>query len=111
MTVFARRGGITGGRPIDRADPFEAAVEHVLGERLRRAADTCCALWAALANVRWEQTDGDTAGFTYRAAGDLVAAMRGEGDYLDWYCSAQAGVVRPDIAEAMAREGWRPIKG
>ena len=110
MTTYVR-GGIKGGRSIDRTHPFEVAVERALGERLQRDDDTCCALWAALANVRWQHTGGDTAAYTFRAAGDLVAAIRGRGDYLDWYCSARDGVVTPDIAEAMAREGWRPIKG
>lgn len=107
-----------GGRPRNPDDPFEAAVERALGERLRkehvgvprlgwyegRAIGN--RLWGSLANVDWTHENGDTASYSLRAAGDLIAAIVGEGDYMTYYCSAEHGVIDEEIADAMAREGW-----
>lgn len=128
MTDFGGLGGVSGGRGRDPADLFEAAVERAFGERLRyerargldaRKADAAegvgwdrhglgARLWGSLANIDWVHENGDTAGYSFRAAGDMIAAVVGDGDYMDWYCSADAGVVDGEVAEALAREGWRP---
>jgi hypothetical protein len=117
--AFGGMGGATGGRPRDTDDLFEAALDRALGERLRKEHTPNLGrpgwyegtgighrLWGSLANVDWQHTNGDTAGYSFRAAGDLIATIVGEGDYMDWYCSHAHGVVDPEIAEAMAREGW-----
>jgi hypothetical protein len=65
-------------------------------------------LWSAMANVRWEHISGHDASYSFRAAGDLIAAVRGEGDYVDWYCSGECEQVSERVADGMAREGWRP---
>lgn len=116
---FGGMGGARGGRPRDPDDLFEAALDRALGERLRRehkfnlgrpawyeGTGIGHRLWGSLANVDWQHTNGDTASYSFRAAGDLIAAIVGEGDYMDWYCSYQSGVADEEIAEAMAREGW-----
>jgi hypothetical protein len=87
---------------------FEQAVERQLGDRIRADRETGVKLWCALANVLWEHPEHGEVGYSFRAAGDLVAAVRREGDYLDWYCCADAyGVVDPAIWEALAVEGWK----
>lgn len=85
---------------------FELALERLLGERIR--ADGACAveMWSALANVGWHASDGDIVSYSFREAGDLVAWLREEGDYMDWYCSGDVGVVAPWIGDALAAEGW-----
>jgi hypothetical protein len=124
---FGGMGGAAGGRPRDPDDLFEAALDRAFGERLRRErADGIDAhkaddddnpglwyrkglgarLWGSLANVDWTHTNGDTAGYSFRAAGDMIAAIVGEGDYMDWYCSGDHGVLDDEVAEGMAREGW-----
>lgn len=99
-------GGVEGGRPVDYSRPFEAAAEQALGEAVSGSESTAIALWSALANTRWRHSGGEAVVFSYRAAGDLVAALRGEGDYLDWYCAGAAGTIAGEIADAMATEGW-----
>ena len=118
MTDFGGMGGVTGGRPRNTGDAFEQAVERALGERLRKehvgqprpdwfeGTGIGHRLWGSLANVDWKHENGDTASYSFRAAGDLIAAIVGEGDYMTYYCSSDHGVIDNEVAEAMAREGW-----
>lgn len=64
-------------------------------------------MWGALANVEWTHVNGDNAGYSFRAAGDLIASIRGNGMYMDWYCSSECPRVTYAISEAMGSEGWR----
>lgn len=109
MTSYGGLGGVEGGRALNPEDRFEVDVAELLGDRLRASSDDCCAMWSALANVDWRNQDGDEAGYSYRAAGDLIAAVLEEGDYMDWYCSGPDGIVAEWIAEALANRGWTPI--
>lgn len=120
MTRFGGMGGITNGREFDPEDLFEAAVMSAMGEELRKCEPARCwypkhvnlanELYAAITNQDWIHENGDTASYSFRAAGDLIAAVRGEGNYLDWYCSAAEGQVSERVRELMAREGWRPTE-
>lgn len=102
-------GGLIGGRQIDTADPFEVAVDQALGPRIRYSDTFAAEAWGTITGVYWFGPDGLPRGYTYRAAGDIVAAVRGFGDYCQWYCS---GPVFEDnlpswITEKMAALGWR----
>lgn len=106
MTVYGGPGGVPGGRSLNPDDAFEAAVERCLGDRIRASEAFGCEVWSALANMDWHHVDGDSAGYSFRAAGDLVAAIRGEGDYMVWYCCGPYAVVSDEIRTALAAEGW-----
>jgi hypothetical protein len=122
VTDFGGMGGLKGGRPLNPDDLFEAAVDRTMGERLRAEGigpggfgaynDTSLAarLWGSLANVDWKHEGGDTASYSFRAAGDLVAAVIGDGDYMDWYCSAPDGNPDAEVCAFMAAEGWSPTE-
>lgn len=109
MTEFGGLGGVPAGRALNEADAFEMAVNRALGDRIRESDETASAMWSALANMDWQHTNGDTAGYSFRAAGDLVAAVRGSGDYMDWYCSGPLAYVSDEILTALAAEGWSPV--
>ena len=106
MAEFGGMGGIEGGRPINLSDPFELAVNRALGPQIRADDNMAAAMWSALANNGWTHKNGDEAAYTFRAAGDLIAAIRGRGDYMDWYMSGPYATVSEDIAAALKAEGW-----
>jgi hypothetical protein len=107
VTDYGGLGGVWGGRERNHGDEFENAAERALGKRIRESDDVACALWCALANSDWtHKASGDTAGYSFRAAGDLVAAIRGKGDYMDWYCCGGCPAITDEIEKAMAAEGW-----
>ena len=118
-------GGISGQRR-DLIDPgeslygrFEHDVNKQLGERIRASEDDAVAMWSALANVTWKralsveekvvadlENQEQAVGYSFRAAGDLVAAISGRGDYLSYYCSGPYAVVAEWIEEGLAKAGW-----
>lgn len=108
MAEYGGMGGISGGRELDDTDAFEAAVSRALGATMRTDDALCCEMWSALANQDWKHVNGDTAGYSFRAAGDLIAAVIGRGDYMDWYCSGPYADVSERIEVALAAEGWTP---
>lgn len=117
MTDYGGLGGSVGGRERYTDDEFENAVERALGEKLRAEAPCDCGrfrcdhiggrLWGTLANADFIHENGDTAGYSFRAAGDLIAAIVGSGSYIDWYCSNEYDLQDPEVLEALGSEGWR----
>lgn len=115
MADYGGLGGVEGGRPLEEDNPFEQALRRVLGARLRALAGLERAGWyqdetiggrlySSLTNLEWQHDNGDTASYSFRAAGDLIAALVGSGDYKDWYCSRREGVPDDEVVELM--EGW-----
>lgn len=94
-------------------------------------------LYAALCNTEWQEQDAwevlrdQIWSCTWRTAGSIVAGMRGEGDYLDWYCSGSMtshpdddlgtaeykrlrgfrseGDVGEEITQDLLTLGWRQV--
>jgi len=107
MTEFGGLGGSRETPALDPTDLFEVAVNRVLGDKIRADEEVGRDVWSAITNVNWIHTNGDTASYSFRRAGDLLAAICGRGNYMDWYCRSNAGVVSAEISAAMAAEGWR----
>jgi hypothetical protein len=88
-------------------------------------------LYAAMCNMRWQRTEtfpilkNDIWNVSWRSAGGIVAELRGDGDYLDWYCSGMIGwgngcgelnpkfvpesVVTLEILNDLKHLGWHPV--
>ena len=93
-------------------------------------------LYAAMCNQAWQEQQvfeilaDRTWSCSWRTAGSIVADMRGEGDYLDWYCSGlykshpdddlgthnsaplgyvKEGTITPEIQADLSEIGWRPV--
>lgn len=97
-----------------------------------RASDTYAQnLYAAMCNQTWQEQavweilKNETWSCSWRSAGAIVAHLRGQGDYMDWYCSGMADLDRlaewqargfvgeseitDEIRADLARIGWRPV--
>ena len=62
-------------------------------------------VYAALCNNEfqkqevWPVLTDETWGCSWRYAGGIIADLRGEGEYLDWYCSGMRGGDEPTVYE------------
>lgn len=86
-------------------------------------------IYAAMCNMQWQKREvlpilkDELWTCTWRYAGGIVAHLRGEGDYIDWYCSGMGdglgngdpdgnkgfvpeGVVTEEIANDFYKIGW-----
>ena len=91
-------------------------------------------LYAAMCNMTWQSREfwqelkGETWSCSWRHSGGIIADMREQGDYIDWYCSGignddtgygldarqatgyvSEGHVTEEIELDLNRLGWRPI--
>jgi len=65
-------------------------------------------------NDVWPILQQETWGCSWRYAGGIIADMREEGDYIDWYCSGMGrhdygvseGEVTDEIREDLLKLGW-----
>lgn len=72
-------------------------------------------LYAALCNMQWQRAEvwpilrDEVWSCSWRYAGGLVADIRCEGDYMNWYCSGMGAITGPepelDIAPGYVTEG------
>jgi hypothetical protein len=103
-------------------------------EKVRKSDSYAQNLYAAICNNEFQKLDiipilkEETWGCSWRSAGGVVADLRGEGDYIDWYCSGigdkekgygltgvdgedyvSEGIVTDEIREDLKRLGWAAI--
>lgn len=55
-------------------------------------------------NEVWPQLKKQTWGCSWRYAGGIIADMRGEGDYIDWYCSGIVSSLTDEEMQDMTDE-------
>lgn len=87
-------------------------------EKVRSSDRYAQNLYAAMCNNEFQKRDlwpilkEETWGASWRYAGGIIADMRQEGDYIDWYCSGMGGLVgswdkdEETFAEWSARTGF-----
>lgn len=73
-------------------------------------------LYRALCNMQWRKREimpllrNELWSCSWRYAGGIVADIRQEGDYMDWYCLGGEGRVDPEIEEDLLALGWEPVE-
>ena len=73
-------------------------------------------LYRALCNMQWRKREimpllrNELWSASWRCAGGIVADLRQEGDYLDWYCSGREGTVTEEIQKDLDKLGWEPVE-
>lgn len=89
-------------------------------KKVRDNDDYAQNLYAALCNNDfiknevWPLLKDEDWGCSWRHAGGIIADMREEGDYMDWYCSGigqsdgsvSEGIVTDEIREDLLKLGW-----
>jgi hypothetical protein len=81
-------------------------------EKVRASESYAQNLYAAMCNVEWRKRElwqelkEENWGCSWRYAGGIVADMRQEGDYIDWYCSGMGGLNREYEGEE-TNEQWQ----
>jgi hypothetical protein len=89
--------------PFDLQADIQASAALVA--KIKSRDDYAQNLYAALCNMQWQKTEvmpilkDELWTCSWRAAGGIVAELRGEGDYLDWYCSGMGGLADYDYEE------------
>ena len=64
-------------------------------------------LYAALCNTEWRHRGTGTLwSISWRGAGGVIADLRGEGNYMDWYCSGGEGLVDEGVLAEIEGLGW-----
>ena len=73
-------------------------------------------IYAALCNMQWCKRDTwpilaeNYCSYSWRYSGGIVADMRQEGDYIDWYCSGMGG-LNQDYDSKETAEEWQKRTG
>jgi hypothetical protein len=103
-------------RPINDLEYDLRTTDWIL-EKARTRDEYAQHIYAALCNMRWQKLDvmpilkDEYWSCSWRSAGGIVANMREQGDYMDWYCSGMGGVATYDLKEGdeyMARMKYVP---
>ncbi len=107
--MFFTRGdfaGVASARVHWPAKQFEAVLDRLFGEQIRADGAFGVDLWCALAGVEWRNGQGETVCYSHRRAGDVVAWVREDGCYFEWYASGEPGEVADWIGDALRDAGW-----
>ena len=110
---------------------YDLRTNKHLCDKVRASETYAQNLYAAMCNMRWQKRDvlpilkDQYWSCTWRASGGIVANLREEGDYIDWYCSGMGeglgngdvdgtkgfvpeGTVTEEIADDLYNIGWVP---
>ena len=90
------------------------STEWILN-KVRSSEDYARLLYSALCNnqflnqAMWELIKNEPWSCSWRYAGGIIADMREEGDYLDWYCSGNEGLVAEVVKDDLYELGWTVV--
>lgn len=70
-----------------------------------KSRDYCQRFYATLCNNEFKKGEIKNS-CSWRMAGGVIAAIIKRGDYIDWYCSGNEGMIDPEVIEDILRCGW-----
>jgi hypothetical protein len=88
----ARQDAMSQPGPTHNMEYDMLRSDHMVN-RVRASDSYAQNLYAAMCNTVWQEHDvweilsDQTWSCSWRYAGEIVSRMRGQGDYMDWYCS------------------------
>ena len=113
---------------------YDLRSSKELCDKVKQSDNYAQNLYAAMCNMDWQSRDfwqelkGETWSCSWRHSGGIVADMREQGDYIDWYCSGignddagygldarpasdyvPEGTVTEEIELDLNKLGWRPV--
>jgi hypothetical protein len=118
---------------------YDLRSSKELCDKVKASENYAQNLYAAMCNMEWRKRDlwpemkEENWGCSWRHAGGIIADMREEGDYIDWYCSGignaeygngldgaipditdgrnyvPEGQVTEEIELDLNQLGWRPV--
>jgi hypothetical protein len=118
---------------------YDLRSSKELCDKVKESDNYAQNLYAAMCNMDWQSREfwqelkGETWSCSWRHAGGIIADMREQGDYIDWYCSGigneelgngldgtipdvtdgrdyvPEGTVTEEIELDLNRLGWRPV--
>lgn len=91
-----------------------------LASKIKSSTTYAQNIYAALCNNTYETTDKNTTDYliSWRRAARMVAEIREEGDYIDWYCSGMGtiegyvpeGTITEKVKADLLKIGWLTVK-
>ena len=99
-------------KPVSNAPNLER--DFAMSDRIRgliRSDVFAVLLYGALCNTSWRhKATGAIWHCSWRGAGGIVAELRGEGCYMDWYCSSGEGLVDEHVLAEIGALGWALVE-
>ena len=109
------------GREVEKQDQwkinnleYDLRSTQWICDKVKAREEYAQNIYAALCNQDWQRNDvwpllkGETYSCSWRYAGGIVADMREEGDYIDWYCSGiRGGHNEEDLKDLSSEERQR----
>lgn len=114
---------------IDLEADIRATSELVA--KIKSRDDYAQNLYAAFCNMQWQKTEifpilkNELWSVSWRTSGGIIASIRGEGDYMNWYCSGIYGsdwcdgdltlgyvpesTITEEIRNDLKQLGWHPV--
>jgi hypothetical protein len=90
----------------------ELLESEIIVANCKNSVSYCKALYSALCNTEWQKCEtwpvlkDEKWSCSWRYAGGIIARIIEDGDYLDWYCSGNEGLVIDYIEEDLKSIGW-----
>ena len=83
---------------------YDLRSSQELCDKVKQSDNYAQNLYAAMCNMTWQSREfwqemkGETWSCSWRHAGGIIADMREQGDYIDWYCS---GIGNPELGNGL----------